>query len=94
MFKFYWNRKTNHSSISLKSGDKKRWHNLEVTHRPTQNHSYIMVIDPSPKGKSYVYVRKYVRLDKHKIKGFLYKKYRLDKKSEKIIKQFLKQRKR
>ena len=40
-FKIYHNRKTRHPSISLKSGDKKYWHYLEVTHRTVKEERYL-----------------------------------------------------
>ena len=91
-FKIYRNRKTKHPSISLKSGDKEFWHNLEVTHSPRKNDRYIEVdeLNPNKVGKSYI--RKYCRRDKHKFKGFYYSKYKVSKKSEKKIKSYLSHR--
>lgn len=40
-FKIYKNRKTKHPSISIKSGDKQNWHNLEATHSPRKQDRYI-----------------------------------------------------
>ena len=89
-FKIYNNRKTKHPSISIKSGDKKRWHNLEITHNPTSNGRYIEIdnINPSESGSSYV--RKFIRKDKHKIKSYWYKKFRLTYGSERKVKKYLK----
>lgn len=89
-FKIYNNRKTRHPSISLKSGDKKHWHNLEITHNPTTDGRYIEIdnIDPGETNSSYV--RKYVREDKHKIKSYRYKKYYLTTVSERKVKKYLK----
>ena len=48
-FKIYYNRKTRHPSISLKSGDKKYWHNLEVSHHLLKNERYIEVFNVGSK---------------------------------------------
>ena len=90
-FKIYHNRKTRHPSISVKSGDKKNWHNLEVTHSPTRPNRYIEIDSLLPKRKDKSYVRMYVRKDKHKVKGFQYRDYRVSKKSENEIKKYLKE---
>ena len=89
-FKIYKNRKTKHPSISLKSGDKKRWHNLEVTHHPTLAGRYIEIDDLNPNVKGMAFVRKYYRKDKHKVKGFRYKDYMLSYSSERKVKKYLK----
>lgn len=93
-FKVYNNRKTKHPSISIKSGDKKNWHNLEVTHSPTSKGRYIEIDNINPKEGGYSYVRKYYRKDKHKIKSFRYKKYRLTNTSERKVKKYLKKHNR
>ena len=72
-FKIYKNRKTKHPSISIKSGDKKNWHNLEVTHSPRKRDRYIEIDDLNSNVKGKAFVRKYYRKDKHKLKGFKYK---------------------
>ena len=41
VFMIYHNQKTRHPSISLKSGDKKYWHYLEVTHRTVKEERYL-----------------------------------------------------
>ena len=88
-FKIYKNRKTRHPSISVKSGDKKRWHNLEITHSPTNDGRYIEIDNPNPKDKKKSYVRKYYRQDIHKAKGYKYKNYVITQQSEKEIKKYL-----
>lgn len=88
-FKIYNNRKTRHPSISLKSGDKKYWHNLEVTHSPSQNERYFEVENTNSKDKRKSYVRKYYRKDKHKLKGFWYKNFKLSRESENRVKRYL-----
>ena len=67
-FKIYNNRKTKHPSISIKTGDKKNWHNLEVTHNPTSNGRYIRIDNINPMECGFSFIRKYIRKDKHKIK--------------------------
>ena len=94
MFKIYKNRKTNHPSISLKSGDKYFWHNLELTHHPVKKHSFIEIDDPNPNSFGVAYVRRYIRKDKHKCKGFRYKKYKVSLKSECKIKFLVKEYKK
>ena len=89
-FKIYKNRKTKHPSISIKSGDKQNWHNLEVTHSPRKQDRYIEIDDLNPNIKGVAFVRKYYRKDKHKLKGFRYKDYRLSFISERKIKKYLK----
>lgn len=89
-FKIYNNRKTRHPSISVKSGDAKRWHNLEVTHYPTSDGRYIEIDNVNPQEKGFSYVRKFVRKDKHKIKSFRYKKLYLTDDSERKVKKYLK----
>ena len=71
------------SQIKQGRGDKKYWHNLEVTHNPRSNDRYIEIKDVNPGKKGMSYVRKYYRKDKHKIKGFKYKKYTISKDDEK-----------
>ena len=90
-FKIYKNRKTKHPSISIKSGDKKRWHNLEITHSPINGQKYIEIGSLIPSGKRKSFVRKYYRKDKHKLKGFKYKNYRLSALSETKVKKYLKE---
>ena len=90
-FKIYNNRKTKHPSISIKSGDKKYWHNLEVTHSPLRNERYLEIerIDSKDSRKSYA--RKYYRKDKHKLKSFLYKNFKLSWESEIKIRRYLRE---
>lgn len=90
-FKVYNNRKTRHPSISLKSGDRKYWHNLEVTHSPLKNERYIEIDNINSTDGRQSYIRKYYRKDKHKLKGFVYKKFKLSKDSELRVKRYLKQ---
>ncbi len=89
-FKIYKNRKTRHPSISIKSGDKSSWHNLEVTHSPRKNDRYIEIDSLNPNDKNKAFVRKYYRKDKHKLKGFRYVDHHVSKKSERDIKNYLK----
>ena len=89
-FKVYNNRKTKHPSISIKSGDKRNWHNLEVTHHPTSTGRYLEIDNINPKEGGSSYVRKFVRKDKHKIKSYRYKKFRLTNFSERKVKKYLK----
>ena len=91
-FRIYKNRKTRHPSISIKSGDKKKWHNLEVTHSPVCGQKYIEIDSLIPSDKKKSFVRKYYRKDKHKLKGFRYKNYKLSKRSEYRVKDYLKKR--
>ena len=93
-FKIYKNRKTKHPSISIKSGDKKNWHNLEVTHSPRKRDRYIEIDDLNSNVKGKAFVRKYYRKDKHKLKGFRYKDYKLSEYSEREVKKYLKSRKK
>ena len=88
-FKIYKNRKTKHPSISIKSGDKKNWHNLEVTHSPRKHDRYIEIDDLNTNVKGKAFVRKYYRKDKHKLKGFRYKDYKLSECSEREVKKYL-----
>lgn len=92
MFKFYLNRKVRHPSISVKSKDKKKWRNLPITHSKPSKDTFIVIEDPHPKAKngSIAYVRKYVREDKYKFKGYLFRKYKTSSKSERAIKDYLK----
>ena len=90
-FKVYNNRKTRHPSISIKSGDKTKWHNLELTHSPSKKQRYIPITNNNTKDPHQSYVRKYYRKDKHKLKGSMYKNFKLSKESENKIKNYLKQ---
>ena len=94
MFKFYNNRKTRHPSISIKCNKKHIWRNMPISHSKPSNDSYLEIDDPHPKANKHskVFVRKYVREDKPKIKGGLYKKYRMTTRSERIVKGYLKQK--
>lgn len=89
-FRIYNNRKTRHPSISLKSGDKRNWHNLEVTHSPCRNNRYIEIDDLNPNVKGKAFVRKYCRKDKHKFKSFRYRDYKLTPSSTSKVRQYLK----
>ena len=93
-FKIYNNRKTKHPSISIKSGDKRNWHNLEVTHHPTFTGRYIEIDDLNPHVKGKAFVRKYYRKDKHKVKWFRYKDYKLSDSSERKVKKYIKKHNR
>lgn len=88
-FKIYNNKKTRHPSISIKSGDRKSWHNLEVTHSPRKNDRYIEIDDLNPHIKGKAFVRKYYRKDKHKLKGFRYRDYKVSNSSEIKVKRYL-----
>lgn len=90
-FKIYKNRKTRHPSISIKSGDRKNWHNLEITHSPINGQKYIEIDSLNPFDNKKSFVRKYYRRDQHKLKGFRYKNYRLSNRSEIIVKKYLKE---
>ncbi len=94
MFKIYFNKKTKHPALSIKQKDKKHWFNMSFSHTKSKNDSCLVIHDPHPnaiKG-SVVYARRYIRKDKKGVKGFKYKKYRLDKESESLIKQYLHQK--
>ena len=93
-FKIYFNKKTRHPSISLSGKDAEKWDNMEMTHHPTRNHSYIDIVTVSPNGSSKSYVRKYVRKDKYRIKGKRLHRVSLDDSSEKKIKSYLHSRKK
>ena len=89
-FKIYNNKKTKHPSISIKSGDRKNWHNLEVTHSPRKKDRYIEIDDLNPRVNGKAFVRKYYRRDKHKLKGFRYKDYKLSDSSTRKLRKYLK----
>ena len=93
-FKIYFNKKTRHPSISLSGKEKTIWENMEMTHHPTKNHSYIDIVTVSPNGSSNSYVRKYVRKDKLRIKGKRLYRVSLDNSSEKKVKSYLRSRKK
>ena len=91
-FKIYKNKKTNHPSVSIKQKDKSKWFNMPMSHSKPLHDAFIEIDDPhpnSPKG-SKSYLRKYVRKDKLGIKGRLYFKYVLSKRSENDVKSYLK----
>ena len=90
-FKIYFNKKTRHPSISLSGKDKEKWENLEMTHNPSGNNKYIDIECITPKGPSNSYVRKYVRKDRHRVKGKLHKNTKLDYNSESKVKNYLKE---
>ena len=94
MFRFYKNKKINHPSISIRQRDKRKWHNLPISHSKPKNDTFIVINDPHPKAKQHdkSYVRRYLRIDKRGVKGHPYKEYRLSKKSEQLIKKYLKDR--
>ena len=92
-FKIYFNRKTRHPAISLSGKEKEIWENMELTHHPTRNHSYIEIVTTSPNGSSKSYVRKYIRKDKLRIKGKKMRRISLDNSSENKIKSYLHSRK-
>lgn len=94
-FKFYKNKKTKHPSISVKQRNKTKWFNMPLTHEKPKD-SYIKVVDPHPKNKkkriseqNYSYIRLYIRTDKKGIKGHPYREYKLTKKEEREIKEYL-----
>ena len=91
-FKIYFNKKTRHPSISLSGKEKEIWENMEMTHHPTSNHSYIDIVTVSSSGKSKSYVRKYIRKDKHGVKGKRLHRVSLNNSSESKIKSYLKER--
>lgn len=92
-FKIYKNKVTGHSSVSIKQNDKKRWHNLPMSHKKP-NDSFIEIQDPHPKAKSgdKSYVRKYVRKDKKGVKGFQYLNYVIKNEDEVKIKRYVKEK--
>lgn len=92
-FKFYKNKITNHTSVSVRQKDKSRWYNLPVSHTKPAD-SYIEIQDPHPKAElgQKSYVRKYVRVDKKGVRGHPYKEYHLSKKDENKIKKYLKKK--
>ena len=90
-FKIYHNRKARHPSISIKSGDSKYWHNLEVTHNPAKNERYLEVDNANFKDRRKSHVRKYYRKDKHKLKGFYYRNFKLSGESEIRIRRYLRE---
>lgn len=90
-FKIYFNKKTRHPSISLSGKDKEKWENLEMTHNPSGDNKYIDIVCITPKGPSKSYVRKYVRKDRHRVKGKLHKNTKLDYNSESKVKNYLKE---
>ena len=94
MFKIYYNKKTRHPSISIKQKDKTLWFNMSFSHSRPKHDSYIIIQDPRPKSNQdeVVFVRRYVRKDKRRIKGFLYKKYKLYNDEENLIKKYLKRK--
>lgn len=92
-FKFYLNKKTRHPSISLKQNDKKRWHNISISHKKPKD-AYLVINDPHPKaGKSSnAYAQRYIRKDKKGVRGHPFREYKLNDTSERSIKQYLKQK--
>jgi len=91
-FKIYFNKKTRHPSISLSGKEKEIWENMEMTHHPTSNHSYIDIVTISPNGRSKSYVRRYVRKDKRGVKGKRLRRVSIDHSSEKKVKHYLKEK--
>lgn len=95
MFKFYYNKKVRHPSISIRQKKDGFWHNMPLTHEKPLNDSYIKIIDPHPmnkirKQKESSFIRKYIRVDKRGVKGHPYREYVLTKKEEKNLKLYLK----
>ncbi len=93
-FKIYFNRKTRHPAISLSGKEKEIWENMELTHHPTDNDSYIDIITITRDGLSQSYVRKYIRKDKQRVKGRRFKRIQLDNTSEEKVKNYLKEKKK
>ena len=91
-FKIYFNKKTRHPSISLSGKEKEIWENMEMTHHPTSNDSYIEIECVSSNGESKSYVRKYIRRDKICVKVKRPKRTKLTNDSELKVKQFLKEK--
>ena len=93
-FKFYLNKKTMHPSISIRQTDKKKWHNIPITHKKPRHDSSIEIDDPHPKAhkKDKAYVQRFVRKDKRGVKGHPYREYKLNRESEDKIKKYLKQK--
>ena len=71
MFKFYKNKKTHHPSISIRQRDKRKWHNIPISHSKPKNDTFIQIDDPHPKAKQNdkSYIRKYIRIDKRGVKA-------------------------
>ena len=97
MFKFYYNKKIRHPSISIRQKNNSFWHNIPLTHEKPKNDSYIEIIDPHPTNKKMrqkksSYLRKYIRIDKRGVKGHPYCEYILSKKEERTIKIYLKKK--
>ena len=92
-FKFYLNKKTRHPSISLKQRDRKRWHNISISHSKPHDAS-IEINDPHPKANkdSRVYAQRYIRKDKKGVRGHPFREYKLNDLSEHKIKKYLKQK--
>ena len=93
-FKIYFNKKTNHPSISLSGKDAEKWENMEMTHHPSKNDAYIDIVTISPNGSSKSYVRKYIRRDKKGVKGKRLTRVSVDSSSETKIKAYLKEKKK
>ena len=93
-FKICFNKKTRHPSISLSGKEKEIWENMEMTHHPTHNDSYIEIECVSSNGESKSYVRKYIRRDKIGVKVKRPKRTKLTNDSESKVKQFLKEKKK
>ena len=93
-FKIYFNKKTRHPSISLSGKEKEIWENMEMTHHPTHNDSYIEIECVSSNGESKSYVRKYIHRDKIGVKVKRPKRTKLTNDSESKVKQFLKEKKK
>ena len=91
-FKIYFNKKTRHPSISLSGKEKEIWENMEMTHHPTNNDTYIEIECISSNGETRSYVRKYIRMDKIGVKAKRPKRTKMTNDSESKVKQFLKEK--
>lgn len=94
-FKVYKNKKTGHTSVSIKQNDKKHWFNMPMSHaKPNDSYIETKVFlkyqNHLKKSRQNSYIRKYIRKDKRGIRGHPYKEIFFDNKTENTIKDYLK----
>ena len=67
---------------------------MPISHSKPQKDASLEIDDPHPKSKSgsKSYVRCFIRKDRRTIRGHPYREYALSKRSEKIIKSYLKRK--
>ena len=67
---------------------------MPMAHSKPAKDTSLVIDDPHPRAKkgSKTYVRRYIRKDKRKIRGHPYRECVLSKKSEKTIKNYLKEK--